>query len=60
MVLLDDVFAELDAPRSERMLALIEREETGQVILTAPKESEIRVRRESLPRWRIECGRISA
>jgi DNA replication and repair protein RecF len=60
LVLLDDVFAELDPARSERVLALMEQEETGQVVLTAPKESEIRIRRDALPRWRIEGGRISA
>lgn len=60
LVLLDDAFAELDEARSERILALLERDETGQVILTAPRESEIRVRREGLPRWTIEGGRIRA
>jgi DNA replication and repair protein RecF len=59
LVLLDDVFAELDPARSERVLELMEREETGQVVLTAPKEGEIRIRRDALPRWRIEGGRIS-
>ncbi|MEQ9568867.1 MAG: DNA replication/repair protein RecF [Longimicrobiales bacterium] len=58
IVLMDDVFAELDAGRSERILDLIEREETGQVILTAPKESDVKVRREALPRWGIRGGRI--
>lgn len=58
LVLLDDVFAELDEARGERVLELLDREETGQVILTAPKESDVRLRRESLPRWRIEDGRI--
>lgn len=58
LVLMDDVFAELDPSRSERILRLIEREETGQVILTAPKESDVRIRRDTLPRWRIEGGRI--
>ncbi|HSM06537.1 MAG TPA: DNA replication and repair protein RecF [Longimicrobiales bacterium] len=60
VILLDDVFAELDAGRSERVLDLMDREEPGQVILTAPKESDVRFRRESLPRWRIACGRIEA
>ncbi|MDH5760750.1 MAG: DNA replication/repair protein RecF [Gemmatimonadota bacterium] len=60
VILLDDVFAELDAARSERILHLMEREETGQVILTAPKESDVRVRRDALPRWSIAGGRIEA
>jgi recombinational DNA repair ATPase RecF len=59
LILLDDVFAELDGRRSERILDLMEREETGQVVLTAPKESDVRIRRDALPRWRIEAGRIT-
>ena len=41
IVLMDDVFAELDPGRSERIMALMEEEETGQVLLTVPKESDI-------------------
>jgi DNA replication and repair protein RecF len=59
LVLLDDVFAELDPARSERVLDLMNREETGQVVLTAPRESDVRIRRDALPRWRVEGGRIS-
>ena len=59
LVLLDDVFAELDAGRSERVLELIERQDGAQVILTAPKESDVRVRARTLPRWRIRDGRIA-
>jgi DNA replication and repair protein RecF len=58
IVLMDDVFAELDPGRSERILALMEKEETGQVLLTVPKESDIRLRRDSLPRWRIRGGKL--
>ncbi|MEK9505455.1 DNA replication/repair protein RecF [Gaopeijia maritima] len=58
IVLMDDVFAELDEGRSERILQLIEREETGQVILTVPKESDVKVRRDALPRWGIRDGKI--
>jgi DNA replication and repair protein RecF len=60
LILLDDVFAELDEGRSERTLELMEREETGQVLLTAPKESDVRIRRDRLPRWSIEGGRVRA
>jgi DNA replication and repair protein RecF len=60
VILLDDVFAELDAGRSERVLDLMDREEPGQVILTAPKETDVRFRSDSLPRWHIACGRIEA
>ena len=60
LVLLDDLFAELDASRSERVLDFIEQHEPGQVILTAPKETDVRVRSGSLPRWCIREGRIFA
>jgi len=58
IVLMDDVLAELDPGRSERVMALMEEEETGQVLLTAPKESDVRLRRDSLPRWRIRNGMV--
>ena len=58
IILMDDVFAELDPGRSERILSLMEEEETGQVILTVPKESDIRLRRDSLSRWRIRNGML--
>jgi DNA replication and repair protein RecF len=58
IVLMDDVFAELDPGRSERIMSLMEEEETGQVLVTAPKESDIRLRRDSLPRWRIHDGTV--
>ncbi|MGD2120847.1 MAG: DNA replication and repair protein RecF [Gemmatimonadota bacterium] len=58
IILMDDVFAELDPGRSERILSLMEEEETGQVILTVPKESDIRLRRDSLSRWRISEGAL--
>jgi DNA replication and repair protein RecF len=59
LILLDDVFAELDGGRSERVLELMEAEETGQVLLTAPKDSDVRLGRDTLPRWRIDSGRIA-
>ncbi len=58
IILMDDVFAELDPGRSERILSLMEKEETGQVLLTVPKESDIRLRRDSLPRWQIRSGAL--
>lgn len=60
LILLDDVFAELDAGRSARILERIEAEEHGQVVLTAPKASDIEVRRGALPHWRIAAGSITA
>ena len=59
LILLDDVFAELDGGRSERVMELMEAEETGQVLLTAPRESDVRLRRDALERWRITAGVIS-
>lgn len=59
IVLLDDVFAELDAARSQRILELLEAEEKGQVILTVPKESDVQLRGGRLETWRIEAGQIS-
>ena len=59
LILLDDVFAELDGGRSERILELIDTQDTGQVVLTAPKDGDVCLRRDSLPRWRISGGVIS-
>lgn len=66
IVLLDDVFAELDAGRSVRLLETLEAEGHGQVILTAPKESDVRLRSvkgaesiAQLPRLGILAGRIT-
>jgi DNA replication and repair protein RecF len=56
VILLDDVFAELDPGRSRRILHWIEKEEGGQVILTAPKATDVEVRGGSLPRWAIRGG----
>lgn len=58
ILLLDDVFAELDPGRSRRILEWIEREESGQVILTAPKPVDFEPRGGTLAHWRIAAGRI--
>ena len=60
ILLLDDAFAELDERRSERVMTLLQEECTGQVILTAPKESDVRLRGPSLARWSIRKGMIEA
>jgi DNA replication and repair protein RecF len=65
LILLDDVFAELDPGRSRRILALLDAEAHGQVILTAPKESDVELRAaggfvSSLAPWRIAAGSIAA
>lgn len=56
--LLDDVFAELDDGRSARLLELFESDRAGQVILTAPKASDVLLRDGDLERWTIEEGRL--
>jgi DNA replication and repair protein RecF len=58
VLLLDDAFAELDDGRRERVLGLMGRGRFGQVILTAPKESDVPLRGDVLPRWGINDGRI--
>ncbi len=60
ILLLDDAFAELDEVRSGRIMELLREEGTGQVILTAPRESDVQLRGPSLPRWRIRAGVIEA
>jgi DNA replication and repair protein RecF len=59
VILLDDVFAELDPGRSRRILDWIEKEEGGQVILTAPKPTDVELRGGSLPRWTIRDGVVT-
>ncbi|HKJ92279.1 MAG TPA: DNA replication and repair protein RecF [Longimicrobiales bacterium] len=58
LTLLDDVFAELDPERSRRVLALLDEDEGGQVILTAPKASDVDPRGGALARWRIAGGAV--
>jgi DNA replication and repair protein RecF len=60
LILLDDVFAELDAGRSERVMEVLEEEDVGQVVLTAPKEADVRIKRDQLARWWIVAGRVRA
>ncbi|HEX5872073.1 MAG TPA: hypothetical protein VFY65_16705, partial [Longimicrobium sp.] len=56
IILLDDVFAELDPGRSQRIVDWIETEEGGQVILTSPKPTDFELRGQALPRWGIRDG----
>lgn len=60
ILLMDDVFAELDEARSDRILDLMGGDGSGQVVLTAPKEVDVRLGHETLPRWGIEGGRVIA
>jgi DNA replication and repair protein RecF len=54
--LLDDVFAELDRERAERVFRLLEDGRAGQVFLTAPKPADMPFRDGGLARWRLEDG----
>src|SRR5690606_32409269 len=58
LILLDDLFAELDPGRSRRILELLEAVERGQVILTAPKATDLEVRHGTLTQWRIASGEV--
>jgi recombinational DNA repair ATPase RecF len=64
LLLLDDVFAELDVGRSRRILELLPAGRHGQVLLTAPKESDVLLDElvadalvAPLARWRIAAAR---
>jgi DNA replication and repair protein RecF len=59
IILLDDVFAELDPGRSRRILDWIERRGSGQVILTAPKPTDVELHGNVLRRWSIHQGVLS-
>ncbi len=58
--LLDDVFAELDRDRADRVFRLLEEGRTGQVFFTAPKPSDVPLRSGGLARWRIRDGVLVA
>jgi len=60
VILLDDVFAELDPGRSRRIIDWIEGTGGGQVILTSPKSSDVEIRGGLLPRWEMRNGRVRA
>lgn len=59
IILLDDVFAELDPGRARRILAWVDARRSTQVILTAPKATDFEVRSGELPRWRIRDGVVT-
>lgn len=56
--LLDDVFAELDRERAERVFRLLDEGRSGQVFFTAPKPADLPFRDGALARWRIRGGTI--
>lgn len=56
--LLDDPFAELDARRAERVLALLSDTGIGQTLLAVPRESDIPPELTNLPKARVADGRV--
>ncbi|MQA90147.1 MAG: DNA replication and repair protein RecF [Gemmatimonas sp.] len=60
VILLDDVFAELDVGRSQRILRWVDREAPAQVIITAPKPADIELRGGALPVWSIRGGHVES
>jgi DNA replication and repair protein RecF len=59
VLLLDDPFAELDATRTARTLALLAEEDVGQVMLAVPRETEIPAHFARLTRWRVQGGVVA-
>jgi DNA replication and repair protein RecF len=58
LFLLDDVFAELDEVRSARVTRLLEHFADGQIVVAAPRESDVRFGSDRVARWRLEGGSI--
>ena len=58
LLLLDDPFAELDARRAGRILALLRDAGRGQTILVVPRASDIPPTLTTLERWTIDSGVI--
>jgi DNA replication and repair protein RecF len=66
LLLLDDVFAELDAGRCRRILELLGGDRHGQVLLTAPRQSDVLLDGleadelvAPLARWHIAAGQVT-
>lgn len=55
-LLLDDVFAELDSGRQQRLAARLMDDEARQLFVTAPRSDELPARLD-LPRWDMDAGR---
>ena len=58
MVLLDDPFAELDVPRTQRIVALLSETGFGQMVLAVPRDSDIPGGMPHLQRFRISAGAL--
>ncbi len=59
LYLLDDVLAELDDRRSERVVELLDAGRSGQVIFTAPKRPDLPLRNGRMSEWEIRDGRLN-
>ncbi len=58
IIMLDDVLAELDPARAERVVELVAAEEWGQVFVTSPKPSEFALMGGNLEEFRIAGGGV--
>ena len=56
VVLLDDPFAELDVPRTQRIVRLLSETGLGQTILAVPRESDVPGGMPHLQRFRMSAG----
>ena len=59
VVLLDDPFAELDVPRTQRIVALLSEIGVGQTVLAVPRDSDIPGDIPHLQRFRITAGALA-
>ena len=57
VLLLDDVFAELDGERQDRLALRLVGHQARQVFVTSPRQDELPDGLE-LPVWMVECGRV--
>src|SRR5439155_25459853 len=58
LILLDDPFAELDVPRTRKIVELLCEGGAGQTILAVPRESDIPHDMPRLQRFRISAGAL--
>ena len=59
IIMLDDVFAELDPLRSERVVGLLAAEEWGQVLVTSPKPNEFALMGDGLAEYHVAAGKVT-
>jgi DNA replication and repair protein RecF len=59
LVLLDDPFAELDVPRTQRIVGLLSEGGLGQTVLAVPRDTDIPGGMPHLQRFRIRAGALT-